>query len=56
MFSMEGKILLTGASGMVGSAVYRLLNARLDAHLLTPSHKELNIVDDCRQHSKTTIL
>ena len=45
MFSMEGKILLTGASGMVGSAVYRLLNSRLDAHLLTPSHKELNLVD-----------
>lgn len=41
----EGNILLTGASGMVGSAVYRLLKSRLDAHLLTPSHKELNLVD-----------
>lgn len=45
MFSMGGKILLTGASGMVGSAVYRLLKSRLYAHLLTPSHKELNLVD-----------
>lgn len=41
----EGKILLTGASGMVGSAVYRLINSCFDAHLLTPSHKELNLVD-----------
>lgn len=41
----ESKILITGASGMVGSAVYRLLRSRLDAHLLTPSHTELNLVD-----------
>lgn len=45
MFSMEGKILLTGASGMVGSAVYCLLNSHPDAHLFTPSHKELNLAD-----------
>lgn len=45
MFSMEGKILITGASGMVGSAVARLLEPQRDVHLLSPSHKELNLAD-----------
>lgn len=53
---MEGKILLTGASGMVGSAVYRLLNSRLDARLLTPSHKELNLADQIQKNQFFDIL
>jgi GDP-L-fucose synthase len=43
--NMEGEILLTGATGMVGSAVARLLKPRHDVHLLAPSHKELNLAD-----------
>lgn len=45
MFSIEGNILLTGASGMVGSAIYCALQPRLNVHLLTPSHQELNLTD-----------
>lgn len=41
----ECKVLLTGASGMVGSAVYRLLKSRLNDHLLTPSRKELDLTN-----------
>jgi GDP-L-fucose synthase len=43
MFLMEGKVLLTGTSGMVGSAVYRILEHRANVQLLTPRHGELDL-------------
>ncbi|MFA4932335.1 MAG: GDP-L-fucose synthase [Caldisericia bacterium] len=45
MFSMEGTILLTGASGMVGSAIYRLLEYRAGIQLLSPGHSELDLTN-----------
>lgn len=42
MFSMEGTILLTGASGMVGSAIHRLLEQRTEGQVLGDGH-----VHDC---------
>jgi GDP-L-fucose synthase len=43
MFLMEGKVLLTGTAGMVGSAVYRILEHRANVQLLTPRHGELDL-------------
>jgi GDP-L-fucose synthase len=45
MFSMEGTILLTGASGMVGSAIHRLLEYRAEIQLVAPGHNELDLTD-----------
>ncbi|RIE16047.1 GDP-L-fucose synthase [Candidatus Cryosericum septentrionale] len=42
---MEGTILLTGASGMVGSAIYRLLENRAEIQLLAPGYHELDLTD-----------
>lgn len=42
---MSQKILVTGASGMVGSAVACLLRERSDAVILTPSHSEVDLCD-----------
>lgn len=39
------KILITGAGGMIGSALARLLHARGFTQLLTPSHEELELRD-----------
>lgn len=41
----DAKILITGASGMVGSALVRLLKKPYRGELLTPSSKELNLLD-----------
>jgi len=41
----DAKILITGASGMVGSAIVRLLKKSHRSELLTPSSKELNLLD-----------
>lgn len=37
------RILITGASGMVGSALVRALKSRSFGNLLTPTHRELNL-------------
>jgi GDP-L-fucose synthase len=41
----ESKILITGSTGMVGSAVVRLLKERGYTNLLTPPRKELDLTD-----------
>jgi GDP-L-fucose synthase len=45
MFSVEGNVLVTGASGMVGSAVCRVLGRLPNVLLLTPSRRELDLTD-----------
>lgn len=45
MTSMDGAILLTGASGMVGSAVRGLLERRAEGQVLVPGHSELDLAD-----------
>lgn len=42
---MEETTLLTGASGMVGSAVRRLLERRAEGQVLAPGHRELDLAD-----------
>lgn len=39
----DKRILITGASGMVGSALVRVLKSRSFGNLLTPTHRELNL-------------
>jgi GDP-L-fucose synthase len=41
----DARILITGASGMVGSALVRLLKKAHHGELLIPSSKELNLLD-----------
>ncbi len=45
MFSVQGRILLTGAHGMVGTGVRRLLEGRRGVQVLAPSHAELELTD-----------
>jgi len=45
MFLPKETVLMTGASGMVGSAVYRLLNSIPNVKLLTPNLTELDLSD-----------
>ena len=40
------KILITGSSGMVGSALLKYLKKNNYNNLLTPSHKELNLINE----------
>jgi GDP-L-fucose synthase len=57
MYDNNKKILITGHSGMVGSALVRLLRQKKQAQLLTPSHAELELRDQAqvmayfKQHS-----
>lgn len=41
----DAKIFVAGAHGVAGSAIVRELNTRGFKHILTPSHKELNLLD-----------
>ena len=43
MINRDGVVLVTGATGMVGSAMVRLLRAEGFSHLLTPSHSALDL-------------
>ena len=45
MIDRDDVVLLTGASGMVGSAVWRLLRRRSFKRILTPSRRELDLCD-----------
>ncbi len=44
----NSKILITGASGMIGNALTRLLKNQGQTHCLTPTHSELDLRDQTR--------
>lgn len=44
----DKRILITGASGMVGSALVRVLRSRSFGNLLTPTHRELNLCNSAQ--------
>ncbi len=46
--NLNGKILITGHTGMVGGALVRLLKQHRDLQLLTPSHNELDLRDQAK--------
>tara|TARA_Y100001970_G_C14156411_1_gene815839 strand:+ start:529 stop:1467 length:939 start_codon:yes stop_codon:yes gene_type:complete len=43
--NLKKRILVTGANGMVGSAIVRILKKKKYKNILTPSRKELNLFD-----------
>ena len=45
MLDRNGLALITGATGMVGSAVFRLLKSESFEHILTPTRQELDLYD-----------
>ncbi len=45
MIDRNGRILILGATGIVGSAIYRLLQKRGFRNILTPSRLELDLAD-----------
>jgi len=45
-FDKSSLILITGSSGMVGSAVLKLLESNLYKNVLTPSHRELDLCNE----------
>ena len=44
--NFKKRILVTGSSGMVGSAIVRILKKKKYKNILTPSRKELNLFDN----------
>jgi GDP-L-fucose synthase len=44
----KNKIMIAGASGMVGSALERCLTKKRFENVLTPSHKELDLLDQSK--------
>ena len=44
--NLRKRILVTGANGMVGSAIVRILKKKKYKNILTPSRKELNLFDN----------
>jgi GDP-L-fucose synthase len=45
MMERDKRVLITGASGMVGSAVCRLLEQQAETEVLAPGHSELDLAD-----------
>lgn len=44
----DKRILITGASGMVGSALIKVLKSRSFGNLLAPTHRELNLCNNAQ--------